>query len=277
MNSEERDLISRFVARVGGGQTEGQLAPRNLPPIDPEADRFIEENFRKYPEARYRITQLAVVQESALVQAQNRIRDLEFQLRQAQAQIAQLQNGQARSGQSGGFLSGLFGGGAGRSGSASAPPGWNTGAASPQVPGMAPNAAAPGVYAPPPVSAYPRSGSGFLGSALTTAAGVAGGMMAANALESLFSGHHGGESSGFASGGETIINNNYGDVAGSAPFAGSGTEAGGFSQSDFPDEDFSAHQEKNNWGDTNNDGWGSTDESTSGGFDDDSFGDDSFF
>ncbi len=38
---------------------------------------------------------------------------------------------------------------------------------------------------------FQRSGSGFLGSALTTAAGVAGGLVAGNALMSLFSGSHG--------------------------------------------------------------------------------------
>ncbi len=36
---------------------------------------------------------------------------------------------------------------------------------------------------------FQRSGSGFLGSALTTAAGVAGGMVAGNALMNLFSPH----------------------------------------------------------------------------------------
>lgn len=84
---------------------------------------------------------------------------------------------------------------------------------------------------------FPRSGSGFLGSALTTAAGVAGGMMAADALEGLFSGHHGhdsGESSGgFGEGqGDTFITNNYGDSAGD-PFGGSGAAAGGFTPEDF--------------------------------------------
>ncbi|MBE7620275.1 DUF2076 family protein, partial [Komagataeibacter sp. FXV2] len=79
---------------------------------------------------------------------------------------------------------------------------------------------------------FPQRGSGFLGSALTTAAGVAGGMMMGNALTGLFSGHHdmgGGFGAGMpAGGGETIINNNYGDSgagAGADPFAGSGTTA----------------------------------------------------
>jgi uncharacterized protein len=73
---------------------------------------------------------------------------------------------------------------------------------------------------------FQRSGSGFLGSALTTAAGVAGGVVAGNALMDLFSGHGGGGGGGLFGGGgggggfgggvmppeeTTIINNNYGD------------------------------------------------------------------
>ncbi|MPW00716.1 DUF2076 domain-containing protein [Bombella apis] len=245
MNSEERDLISRFVARVGGGVglPNGQ-SPASLPPIDPEADRFIAENFQRFPEARYRITQLAVVQEAALSQAQARIRDLEFQLQQARGQIAQLQQqasqpGQQSGGQSGGFFSGLFGRGA----SASAPP--PRGASLPPGWGPASGAAAPEMgrsYAPPPgyqPGMFGRSGSGFLGSALSTAAGVAGGMMAAHALEGLFSGEHGHEGVGGAGdgfGSETTIINNYGDNY-SDPFAGSGTDAAGFSPQDFGPQD----------------------------------------
>ena len=51
---------------------------------------------------------------------------------------------------------------------------------------------------------FQRQGSGFLGSALTTAAGVAGGLIAGDALMSLFSGSHGG-----------------GGFGGGAPMAGS--------------------------------------------------------
>ena len=37
-----------------------------LPPVDREADALIAELFTRYPEARYRITQTAFVQEHAL-------------------------------------------------------------------------------------------------------------------------------------------------------------------------------------------------------------------
>ncbi|GAJ27936.1 DUF2076 domain-containing protein [Acidomonas methanolica] len=234
MNSEERDLISRFIARVGGAATPGPFGgssqpPVNLPPIDPEADRFIAENFQKYPEARYRVTQMAVVQEAALVEAQNRIRQLQFQLQQAQQQIAQGQQ-QQRGG--GGLFGGLFGGNRQQ---AAPPPGW--GQQPPQQQGYY------GAQQPPPnyppgynPAMFQSRGSGFLGSALTTATGVAGGMLAANAIESLFSHHDGGMGGAGAGGfgGDTIINN-YGD-AGADPFGGSGVDApGNFDAGSFGD------------------------------------------
>src|SRR4051812_19478753 len=119
MTNEERDLIARFVARVGGAPQQGggflpgsggsvpqSQAP--LPPIDREADAFIEEQFRKYPEARYRITQMAVVQEAALAEMNNRLTRLQWELdqcRQGQNQPA------AQQPQSRGLFGGLFGGG----------------------------------------------------------------------------------------------------------------------------------------------------------------------
>ncbi|GBQ97866.1 DUF2076 domain-containing protein [Asaia lannensis] len=261
MNQQERDLISQFIARVGGAPNNGfggSQAPANLPPIDPEADRWIAENFQKYPEARYRVTQMAVVQEVALAEAQNRIRQLEFQLQQAQAQLQQAQQQQPQRPQGGGGLfGGLFGGG-NRQQQSAPPPGWG---------GQPQQGYAQG-YAPPPpqatlppgysTSMFPQRGTGFLGSALTTATGVAGGMLAANAIESLFSGHHGadGAAGGFG-GGETIINNNYGDNAGNDPFAGGGQDAG---------QNFDA----GNWGDSGggDGGWGGD---SGGGWGDDSF------
>ena len=182
MTNEERDLITRFIQRVGGGPTGG--APP-LPPIDREADALIADLFARTPEARYRITQTAFVQEHALAEAQNRIQRLEWELQQARQQ-AQAVPAASPWGQppqpqpeSRGFFGGLFGG------ARQAPP---------------PPPYAPTAYAPPPPQYAPgyqpgmfqQRGSGFLGSALTTAAGVAGGVLAANALSGLFSGSHGG-------------------------------------------------------------------------------------
>jgi hypothetical protein len=230
MTNEERDLIEKFMARVGGAAQSGfgsvPASQPNLPAIDPQADQFIAQEFQKYPEARYRVTQMAVVQEAALVQAQNRIQQLQFQLQQAE-QALQAAQQQSNAGQqkSGGFFGGLFGGGQSAQPQSAQPQ-------SAPPPGWGGRPAMPPQYQPQPMpygmqpSAF-SGGSGFLGSALTTATGVAGGMLAANALTSLFSGHHdGGMGEGDAAGAttnETIVNN-YGDT-GADPFAGAGVQA----------------------------------------------------
>ncbi|MBV9250188.1 MAG: DUF2076 domain-containing protein [Acetobacteraceae bacterium] len=206
MTNEERDIITQFIARVGGTQQQSgsgfagsdpaTTQQPALPPVDREADAFIAQLFQRYPEARYRITQLAFVQEHALVEAQNRLRRLEWELQQAQqsAQQAQQQRGSG-----GGFFSGLFGGGRSQS---APPPQW--GSQGGPSPGLNQGTAPPPQYAPNyQPGMFQRSGSGFLGSALTTAAGVAGGVVAGNALMNLFSGQHGlgaGYGGGFAPG-----------------------------------------------------------------------------
>ncbi|MBN9560624.1 MAG: DUF2076 domain-containing protein [Alphaproteobacteria bacterium] len=191
MTNEERDIITRFIERVGGASSAsfGSVpgAAPALPPIDREADALIGELFAKYPEARYRLTQTAFVQEHALAEAQNRIKRLEYELQQAQAAAQQA----AEQPRAGGFLSGIFGGGASRP--PAPPPAWNQGG--PQQPQYG-QGYAPGGPPPPPQYApgyqpgmFQRSGSGFLGSALTTAAGVAGGLVVGNALMDMFSPH----------------------------------------------------------------------------------------
>lgn len=194
MTNEERDLIAKFISRVGGAPQGGGFlggsvptTQPQLPPIDKEADAFIAQQFQQHPEARYRITQTALVQEGALAEAQNRIRRLEWELQQAQQAMQQQAQQPAQPQQSRGFLGGLFGGGQQQS-----------------------NQQRPGAYGqpgfrpttPPPEPQYPpgyqpgmfqqRGGSGFLGSALTTAAGVAGGLVVGNALMGMFSGGAGG-------------------------------------------------------------------------------------
>lgn len=199
MTNEERDIITRFVMRIAGAEGGGSVpATAPLPPVDPEADALIAELFARYPAARYRMTQTAFVQEQALVEAQNRIQQLQWRLDQAERRIRELEQqlaGQPASpppsgGARSGFFSGLFGGRA-------APSGGSASAATPPPP-------------PPPPPPYPSGyqpgllrpgGSGFLGSALSTAAGVAGGMLLGNALLDLFSSHHGGGTEGMAGGG----------------------------------------------------------------------------
>ncbi len=174
MTNEERDLITQFVARVGGATSGGfvRSVPATtpaLPPIDPEADQFIAQQFQTHPEARYRITQMAVVQEAALTEAAHRIQQLQAALQQSQAQLQQAQQSAPQQQQpSRGFLGGLFGGSQPQQ--PSGPSVWNQGAAQQGYPqqGYPP----PGPQYPPNMQPgmFQRSGSGFLGSALTTAA-----------------------------------------------------------------------------------------------------------
>ena len=204
MTNEERDLIRDFISRVGGTSAAGGFAgsvpatQAAMPPVDRDADALIADLFARYPEARYRITQMAFVQEHALAEAQNQINRLQWELqniRQQQAQTPAMggspwgAQAQQPPQQSRGFFGGLFGG-------RQQPP------QQPQVQQgypQQPQYQQP-QYAPPPPQYAPgyqpgmfqQRGSGFLGTALTTAAGVAGGMVVGNALMNMFSGSHGG-------------------------------------------------------------------------------------
>ncbi len=198
MNDDERRIITQYVERIAGaapaaaapsgrsgpwgGSVPATQSRPPLPPVDQEADALITDLFARHPEARYRITQTAFVQEAALVEQQNRIRQLEWEVENGQRQ-AQAQP------QRGGLFGGMFGGGAPRQAQPMPPP--------PQPvypPGYNPQALQQG-----------RGGSGFLGTALMTAAGVAGGMVLGNMLMSSLGGHGGGahaaEAGGAATGG----------------------------------------------------------------------------
>jgi hypothetical protein len=198
MTPEERDIISRFVQRVAGSPTAGSVPATTaapLPPVDYQADQHLAALFQQYPEARYRMTQFAFGQEQALQGAAQHIQALEQQLAAARQSQAYPQGPGQAGGQPGGFFSRLFGG---------APQGGQPHAPYSQPyqqpgPGPGPGYAQqqPGFGAPPPGYSpgygygqqgmmAQRGGSGFLGSALTTAAGVAGGMLAFNAIEGLF-------------------------------------------------------------------------------------------
>jgi uncharacterized protein len=197
MNDQERQVISDIFQRLE------QVADQ---PRDPEAERFIAERIRAQPYAPYAMAQAIVVQEQAL-------KNLNEQVRALQAEIEDLRS----RAHSGGFLSQLFGGG-GREPERRPAPSFGQGGGSPwgqpapgPQPGMGqggPWGGQPGMQAgmqpgmgqpmgggmmggqPGMFGGQPRQGGGFLSSALTTAAGVAGGMMIANALSHAFEGGH---------------------------------------------------------------------------------------
>ena len=189
MNSEEQTLIDGLFSRLQQAETDS--APR-----DALAEARIKEHLARQPAAGYYMTQSILVQEHAIksLDAQNKqqaqqIQQLQNELQQAKAQAAQ----PAQS--SGGFLSSIFGGGSSRDSQpaqSAAPPsgGWRE-PARPQFGQPAPqqNYAAPQQnYQQPQQAPAAPIGSGFLGGALKTAAGVAGGVMLAEGISSLF--HH---------------------------------------------------------------------------------------
>jgi len=175
MTPEERNLISSLFERLRKADTQ---------PKDPEAEQLIRQKVAEFPAAPYLLVQSVLVLEHAVANAQARIADLEKQLAAAN------QNQKASHG--GGFLSGLFGGG--RHEEQTPPP----------VPQNQPAASRPAYappqpqYAPPPPTPYPSTtnlqpaaGGSFLKTALSTAAGVAGGAVLFQGIENLI-GHHAG-------------------------------------------------------------------------------------
>ncbi|HEQ0035449.1 TPA: DUF2076 family protein, partial [Pseudomonas aeruginosa] len=147
MKSDEKTLIDGLFSRLR--EAEGQSAPR-----DAEAEAQINQHLVRQPAAPYYMAQVVLIQEAALKRLDQRVKELE-------AQVAQLQQSRPSSG---GFLSGLFGGGARDEPAPSQsgrPAGWgetrfsNPAAAGDMRPGMAPAAAA-----------APSRASGFLGGAL---------------------------------------------------------------------------------------------------------------
>ncbi|WP_114945185.1 DUF2076 domain-containing protein [Microvirga calopogonii] len=176
MNDQERQVIDDIFQRLE------QVANQ---PRDPEAERYIAEKLRRQPYAPYALAQAVFVQEQALgnLQAENE---------RLRAEVDRV----SRQPQQGGFLSSIFGGGASRppEPAYNAPPPrqaspWGQPQPYPQPPYGGPQGGPMMGGAPGPWGGMQRGGGGgFLGSALTTAAGVAGGMMIANALSHAFSG-----------------------------------------------------------------------------------------
>lgn len=190
MTPQERDVIGGIFDRLKQAANQ---------PREPEAERFIADKIREQPYAPYAMAQAIYVQEQALT-------NLQAQLEETQSRLRELEERRPEPApQSGGFLSGIFGGGSSGRGSVpsfpsrndAAPAGqpssaWtNQSAMAPQQtqPGMPPagQPASPWGGAPgQAAAAQPGRGGGFMATALTTAAGVAGGMMLGNVLTNAF-------------------------------------------------------------------------------------------
>ncbi|NIF23443.1 DUF2076 domain-containing protein [Candidatus Pantoea multigeneris] len=168
MQSQEQQLIENLFSRLK--QAEGQSGPR-----DAAAEQLIKQHLQEQPGAPYYMSQAILIQEAALKKLNERIAQLE-------SQVTQLQQQQQPQQSSGGFLSGLFGGGS-RQQSQPAQQQSAWGNPAPQQQYNAPQQQ----YGAAPAPA-PARGTGFLGGALQTAVGVAGGVVMADMLTSMF--HH---------------------------------------------------------------------------------------
>ncbi len=193
MTPQERQLLADLFERVRATAAGAR---------DPEAEAFIAEAVRAQPYAPYVLAQTTLVQQQALEAAAQRIAELESRAAAPPQETSFLGN----------LGKTLFGGAS----PAPAPSAGYDASAFRRAGGADPAGVRQPAYAPPPpqagpwgAPAAPSPGGGFLANAMTTAAGVAGGMMLANTLESLIGGRgglFGGHSAGMFGGGETINN-----------------------------------------------------------------------
>ena len=184
MNDQEREVIADIFRRLE--QVANEIR-------DPEAERFIAERMRAQPYAAYAMAQTIFIQEQALTNLQAEVEQLRSEVEAARRQP------QA----SGGILSSLFGGSprhpepepfrrdAAEGARRTSP--WGAPAIPQRMSGYGDDAPAQGSPGPWGGGMGQSRGGGFLQGALSTAAGVAGGMMVANALSSAFGGKHGAE------------------------------------------------------------------------------------
>jgi hypothetical protein len=177
MNAEERQLITGFFERMRN---------HGAPEKDREAEALINQLIRANPDASYMLVQTVLVQEQTLEAANNRVLELEEQLRSME------EGDRSRSSRSGGFLDSFWGGRGGQEPRSSVP---QVGArATPSAYDNRGDGRSPwSQSAPPPQQAQQpapaaSSGGGFMRSALTTAAGVAGGMLVADSIRNMMGG-----------------------------------------------------------------------------------------
>ncbi|HEF4761130.1 TPA: DUF2076 domain-containing protein [Pseudomonas putida] len=191
MNSEEQTLIDGLFSRLQQAETEA--APR-----DAQAEARIKEHLARQPAAGYFMTQAILVQEAAIKRLDEQNKQLNAQIQQLQADLLQAKaQTAAPAPSSGGFLSSIFGGSSRDPQPASSPNlsapassggGWREpGRSSFNSQPPQQNFGAPPQQNYAPQQAAPMAGSSFLGGALKTAAGVAGGVMLAQGISSLFS------------------------------------------------------------------------------------------
>ncbi|WP_417362616.1 DUF2076 domain-containing protein, partial [Gallaecimonas pentaromativorans] len=167
MDNDANRLIDSLFSRIN--QAEQQSGSR-----DAAAESQINQHLIAQPAAPYYMAQTIIMQEAALKQLKAKVEALE----QQQSQSAPA---------SGGFLAGLFGGGHSQSQNAPQPQAassWSQAGSGPQ-----PGNNAYSQPQQPAASGWGQRAPSFLGGALQTAAGVAGGVVIGDMLMNMFS-HH---------------------------------------------------------------------------------------
>ena len=165
MTPQEQQLITGLFDRLRGV---------GAPEKDREAESLINSSILAMPDVPYLLVQSMLIQEQALENASTRLKTAEGRIQALEEQLKVRPSG------SGSFLGGLFGGRGANEPAPTVSP-----SASPIYANLSPWPAA--VPQQAPAAAAPASG-GFMRSAMTTAAGVAGGMLAAGALRDMLGG-----------------------------------------------------------------------------------------
>jgi len=190
MTPDERKMLNDLADKISQAQA---------PPRDPEAEEMIRSQIGKRPDALYLMTQTVLIQNLALQRAQQQIQDLQNRSVPAQASGGSSWLGQQQ------------------------PSSYTSGGGQQQY-----SVPAQPQYAAP--SAGFGGGSSFLRGAAQTAAGVAAGSLAAEAIGSMFSHGGGGLFGGneFVAGGggmaprEETVNNYYDSPSGSGDYQAGG-------------------------------------------------------
>lgn len=178
MNSEEQTLIDGLFSRLQQAETDS--APR-----DAQAEARIKEHMARQPAVGYYMTQSILVQEHALQSLDAQNKQQAQQIQQLQDELQRAKATQPAPASGGGFLSSIFGGGSREP--QPAPSNSGGGWREPARPAFGQPAPQQNYQQPQAPAAAP-AGSGFLGGAMKTAAGVAGGVLLAEGISSLF--HH---------------------------------------------------------------------------------------
>jgi uncharacterized protein len=202
MTPQERDLIAHLFNRLHEAESQTK---------DRDAEAAIRDGMSRVPDGAYLLVQTVLIQDMALAEAEKRIKELE-RAQQPQGQAPAQE--QATS-----FLAAAHGsvpnaGPWSHAPSAPAPQAPATGAVWTNSATAAAGQSAPSPFAAAPSLAMPGASSGFLRSAATTAAGIAGGALLFHGISSLFMPHYGNLFGGMMPQpglGETVVNNYYGD------------------------------------------------------------------